>query len=132
MLVGTISLLHFNNRGGLRAAIMAQSRESRALSKSAAKFRAGVDPSLIITRLYENLLMTQPEWNKAKQKTLTEDERLDAVWEVLVRRVAVDASVFHSVVEILRKEPALEKLGVYMQGLSQALETCRAVDSFFC
>ena len=102
---------------------MAQSRESRALSKSAAKFRVGVDPSLIITRLYENLLMTQPEWNKAKQKTLTEDEQLDAVWGVLVKRVAVNASVFHSVVEILRNEPALEKLGDYMQGLSQPLET---------
>ena len=98
--------------------VMAQSRESRALCKSAAKFRAGVDPSWIITKLYENLLMTQSEWNKAKQKTLTEDERLDAVWETLVRRVAVDPSIFHSVVKILRNEPALEKLGDHMEGLS--------------
>ena len=102
---------------------MAQSRESRALSKSAAKFRAGVDPSLIITELYKNLLMTQPEWNKVKQKMLTEDERLDAVCETLMRRVAVDASAFHSVVGILRNEPALKKLGAHMQGLSQSLET---------
>ena len=108
---------------------MAQSRESRALSKSAAKFRAGVDPSWIITKLYENLLMTQPEWNKAKQKMLTEDERLDAVWETLVRRVAVDAAVFHSVVEILRNEPVLEKLGDHMQGLSQSLETAPCIRS---
>ena len=112
---------------------MAQSRESRALSKSAPKFRAGVDPCWIITKLYENLFMTQSEWNKAKQKTLTEDERLDAVWETLVRRVAVDPSIFHSVVEILRNEPALEKLGDHMKGLSQSLETSRACsDSFFC
>ena len=98
---------------------MAQSQESRALSKSAAKFRDGVDPSLIITRLYEKQLMMQPEWNKVNQKMLTEDERLDAVWKTLVRRVAVDASAFHSVVEILRNnEPALEKLGVHMQGVS--------------
>ena len=77
--------------------------------------------------------MTQSEWNKAKQKTLTEDERLDAVWETLVRRVAVDPSIFHSVVEILRNEPALEKLGDHMKGLSQSLETSRACsDSFFC
>ena len=48
---------------------------------------------------------------------LTDDERLDAVWEALVRRVAMDPSVFHSVVEILHNEPAMVKLGDHMQGL---------------
>ena len=94
------------------------SREHRALSKGAVKFRAGVDPSFIIARLNEKQLLTKEEWNKAKQKMLTDDERLDAVWEALVRRVAVNPSVFHSVVEILNNEPAMEKLGNHMQGLS--------------
>ena len=49
---------------------------------------------------------------------LTDDERLDAVWETLERHVAVDPSVFHSVVEILCNEPAMVKLGDHMQGLS--------------
>ena len=94
------------------------SREDRALRKSVAKFKTGVDPNFIVARLYEKLLLTKEERNSANQKTLTDDERLDAVWKALERRVAVDPSDFHLVVGILHNEPAMKKLGDYMQGVS--------------
>ena len=95
------------------------SREQRALRKTAAIFRAGVDPSFIISALNNEELLTEPEWNQTTQKTLTDDERVDAVWKALVRRVAVDPSVFHLVVNILRNEPAMKKLGDQMQSMSR-------------
>ena len=94
------------------------SREDRALRKCAAKFRTGVDPNFIVPRLYEELLLTREEKNSANQKTLTDDERLDVVWQALERRVAVDPSDFHSVVEILHNELPMKKLGDHMQGVS--------------
>ena len=95
------------------------SREQRALRKSAAIFRAAVDPSSIISALHDEQLLTSQEWNKARHQMLTTDERVDVVWEALMRRAAVDPSVFHLVVKILRNVPAMKKLGDQMQSMSR-------------
>ena len=95
------------------------SREQRALRKSAAIFKNSVDPSFIIAALHNEQLLTVPEWNQATQKMLTDDERVDAVWRALVRRVAANSRVFHLVVKILRDEPAMTALGDQMQSMSR-------------
>ena len=95
------------------------SREQKAFRKSAAIFKTSIDPTFIISALHNEQLLTDPEWNQATQKTLTDDERVDAVWRALVRRVAANSRVFHLVVKILCDEPAMKALGDQMQSMSR-------------
>lgn len=94
---------------------MELSRESRALRKSYAVFKRGVDPDAIVTVLYSRLLLTIEEKRKATHRMLTTDQQLDTVLECLESRVSTDPSVFHVVVEALLKESALEAVGRKMQ-----------------
>ena len=98
-----------------------KSLEYSALTSSAVMFRKGVDPDCVLLKLNDEQILTQPEWEKAKQKTLP-DDKVDVVLTVLRRRIFVDPGVFHKLVKILRQEPALKVLGDHMQGLSSLVK----------
>lgn len=95
---------------------MALSREVRALRTSYEAFLRGVDPNVVITRLYSKLLLTQEERERAMQRTLTPLQQLDEVFGSLERRVSTDPSVFNVLVRVLLEEPTLEAVGNKMQG----------------
>ena len=77
---------------------------------------SGVDPGSVIKKLYSKHLLTPEEKGKAKQKTLTEDEQLDVIFDCLERRVSADPSVFNRLIQVLLEEPALEAVGKNIQG----------------
>ena len=90
---------------------MALSREARALRRSNVVFKRGVDPDNVISVLYSKFLLTPEERGRATQKTLTADQQLDVVFDWLERRVSVQPTVFHELVQVLQDEPALEAVG---------------------
>ena len=99
---------------------MALSREARALRRSNVVFKRGVDPDNVISVLYSKFLLTPEERGRATQKTLTADQQLDVVFDWLERRVSVQPTVFHELVQVLQDEPALEAVGKKMQGQTGA------------
>ena len=92
------------------------SKESRALRRSYATFKNGADPDTVTTVLYTELLLTPEEKERAKQSTLTAREQLEVLFKCLERRVSADPSVFKKLVDRLLEEPALEAVGMKMQG----------------
>lgn len=95
---------------------MALSRESRALRRCFRIFKRGVDPDTVITALYSEFLLTREERGRATQRTLTADQQLEVVFECLERRVSAYPSVYHTLVQVLREEPALERVGMAIEG----------------
>ena len=95
---------------------MAQSVESRALRRSNLVFKKGVDPDNLVTLLYSNELLTPEEKSKARQKMLTDGEKLEEVFTFLERRVSTDARIFHELLKVLQEEPALKGVADQMQG----------------
>lgn len=95
---------------------MADSREFRALCRSYGVFKEGVDADTVITALYSELLLTPEERRRASQRTLTPAQQMNEVFDCLERRLSVDPSVFHKLVQVLLKEPAFKRVGEKMQG----------------
>ena len=95
---------------------MSVSRESRALRKSYDVFTSGVSPDYVIKKAYSEHWLTPDERERATQRTLTPNEQLEVVFQCLERRVSVNPSVFHKLVQVLLEEPALEMAGKKMRG----------------
>ena len=95
---------------------MALSAESRALRRSYAVFKGGVDPDNLVTQLYSNFLLTQDEKAKATQKTLTPGEKCEAIFEALERRVSTDPACLKTLIQTLKNEPATASVGDKIQG----------------
>jgi predicted DNA-binding ArsR family transcriptional regulator len=86
---------------------MAMSAEARALRKSNAVFKSGVDPENLVTVLYSNFLLTLDEREKATHKQFTAGQQLEEMFTALERRVAVDPHVLQKLLDALNTEPAL-------------------------
>lgn len=95
---------------------MALSKESTAFRQSYEVFQSAVDPDTLVTMLYSRFLLTRMERMRATQRTLTTHQQLDVIFDCLERRVSVDPSVFHKLVEVLLEHPALAVVGEKMRG----------------
>ena len=93
------------------------STESRALIRSNAVFKTGVDPSTLVTVLYSKFLLTPDEKSAATQKTLTDGDKLELMFTYLERRVSTDPQNFHKLLTALNDEPAMEAVGAKIKGV---------------
>jgi hypothetical protein len=93
------------------------STESRALRRSNAVFKTGVDPSALVTVLYSKFLLTPDERSEATQKTLTDGDKLELMFTYLERRVSTDPQNFHKLLKALNDEPAMEAVGGKIKGV---------------
>ena len=90
--------------------------EARALQRSNAVFKSGVDPDTLVTTLYSKLLLTHDEREAALNKQRTPGERLDELFTSMERRVSVDPQAFQQLLDALRSEPALASVASKIQG----------------
>ena len=93
-----------------------KSVELIALQRSSDVFCGGVDPNTLATKLRAKGLLTRQEYKRATQTTAVDDQRNNEILIALERRVSADSRVFHTVVGLLREEPALKAVGDRMQG----------------
>ena len=93
-----------------------KSVELKALKRSSDVFCGGVDPNTLATKLMAEELFTSEEHESATQRTATNHQRNNEILIALERRVSADSRVFHTVVILLREEPALKAVGDRMQG----------------
>ena len=100
----------------LQPSITKESAESTALRKSYGIFKRGIDPANIIVPLFTGGLLTQEERDNATQRMRTEGEKLEEIYKALERRVAVNPGHFHTLLEVLKNEPALKDVGNQMEG----------------
>ena len=89
---------------------------SRALRRSYKLIKDGVDPDNLVKVLYSNMLLTREEREKAVQMTETDSQKLEEVVKALERRISANPTVFHTVVQAIMAEPALEAVGHQMKG----------------
>ena len=75
-----------------------------------------MDPDNLVKVLYSNMLLTREEREKAVQMTETDSQKLEEVVKALERRISADPAVFHTVVQAIMAEPALEAVGHQMKG----------------
>ena len=92
------------------------SAEARALRRSNAVFKGGVDPENLVTVLYGNFLLTPDEREKVTHKTLTAGQQLEEMFTALERRVAVDPHALQKLLDALNTEPALVPVANQIQG----------------
>ncbi|CAI8029525.1 hypothetical protein GBAR_LOCUS16769 [Geodia barretti] len=97
---------------------MAMSAEARALRRSNAVFKGGVDPENLVTVLYGNFLLTPDEREKVTHKTLTAGQQLEEMFTALERRVAVDPHVLQKLLDALNTEPALVPVANQIQEIT--------------
>ena len=81
----------------------------------------GVDPACIVTALFAEGLLTREERDKATHRTLTANEQLKEIYAALERRVSTNPKNFHTLVNVLRNEPALKDVGDQLQGIYVAI-----------
>ena len=79
-------------------------------------FVDGVDPSSFATVLYSNLLLTRDEHEIMTLNTVADSKKFQDILKVLERRISVDPNVFHTMVDALIAEPALEAVGQRIKG----------------
>ena len=90
--------------------------ESRAIRRSYKIFKDSVDPDNLVKVLYSKMLLTREERQKAMQRTETDSQKLEEVVKALERRISADPTVFHTVVQAVMVEPALEAVERKMIG----------------
>ena len=95
------------------------SAEARALRRSNAVFKGGVDPENLVTVLYSNFWLTPDEREKVMHKTLTAGQQLEEMFTALERRVAVDPLVLQKLLDALNTEPALVHVANQIQGKTE-------------
>ena len=86
------------------------------MRKGYQKFIDGVDPACIVTPLFAEGLLTAVERDKATHMTLTANEQLKEIYAALEKRVSTNPKNFHTLVTVLRNEPALKDVGDQLQG----------------
>ena len=87
----------------------------------------GVDPACIVMPLFAEGLLTQEERDKATHRMLTANAQLKEIYAALERRVSTNPKNFHTLVNVLRNEPALKDVGDQIQGSYVAI-----LDFFYC
>ena len=92
------------------------SAESTALRRSNAIFTRAGDPDGLVTVLYSNFLLTPDEKARALQQNLIPRQKMEEIFQTMERRVSVSPSDFHTLVYVLKGEPATKALGEEMQG----------------
>ena len=95
---------------------MEGSIESRALRRSELVLKICVDVDSLVPQLYSNWLLTPEEKTSALLRGLSDDERKEALFRSLERRVSADAKYFHELMNVLRCSPAMEVVADRMQG----------------
>ena len=90
--------------------------ESIALRRSNAIFTRAGDPDGLVTVLYSNFLLTPDEKIRALQQSLTARQKMEEIFQTMERRVSVSPSDFHTLLDVLKAEPATKALGEEMQG----------------
>ena len=90
--------------------------ESTALRRSNAIFTRAGDPDGLVTVLYSNFLLTPDEKIRALQENLTDRQKMEKIFQTMERRVSVNPSDFHTLLSVLKAEPATKALGEEMQG----------------
>ena len=95
---------------------LSPSVESIALRRSNAIFTRAGDPDGLVTVLYSNFLLTPDEKIRALQHSLTARQKMEEIFQTMERRVSVNPSDFHTLLTVLKAEPATKALGEEMQG----------------
>ena len=90
--------------------------ESTALRRSNAIFTRAGDPDGLVTVLYSNFLLTLDEKARALHQSLTARQKMEEIFQTMERRVSVSPSDFHTLLSVLKAEPATKALGEEMQG----------------
>ena len=90
--------------------------ESIALRRSNAIFTKAGDPDGLVTVLYSSFLLTPDEKIRALQQSLTARQKMEEIFQMMERRVSVNPSDFHTLLYVLKAEPATKSLGEEMQG----------------
>ena len=90
--------------------------ESVALRRSNAIFTRAGDPDGLVTVLYSNFLLTPDEKIRALQENLTDRQKMEKIFQTMERCVSVNTSDFHTLLSVLKAEPATKALGEEMQG----------------
>ena len=73
-----------------------------------------------------------------RREGATDGERLDTLSSYLERRISTDPKTYHTIVEVLKDEPALEAVGNLMQGqfynptVGQMIVSSRLLNFCFC
>ena len=91
--------------------------EARALRRSNAVFKSGVDPEYLVTVLYSNFLLTPEERQRATHSYLTANQQLEDLFTTLERRVSANPQDFHELLKVLRNEPAMKAVACTIQGM---------------
>lgn len=92
------------------------SAELRALRKSYGVFTSAVDPDYLVRKLYSECLLTPTEKEKATQRTLTTSEKLEECFKIVEQRVSSTPEAFHTMLQALKDEPAMEGVFDIIQG----------------
>ena len=100
----------------LESSNVSPSVASRAFRRSHKLFKDGVDPDNLVEVLYSKMLLTREEKAKAVKMTETDSQKLDEIVKALERRISANPTVFHTVVQAIMAEPALEAVGHQMKG----------------
>lgn len=87
-----------------------QSAEYRAIRRSYSTVKKGIDPNNLREILYSNFLLTPEEKESTMQKGLSDMDILERLHKCLERRISITPNSFHTLVQALKKEPALEKV----------------------
>ena len=90
--------------------------ESIALRRSNAIFTRAGDPDGLVTVLYSSFLLTPDEKIRALQQSLTARQKMEEIFQTMERRVSVNTLDFHTLLNVLKAEPATKSLGKEMQG----------------
>ena len=90
--------------------------ESTALRRSNLVFTRAGDPDILARVLYGNFMLTPEEKARALQHNLTRDQKMEEIFQTMERRVSVNPSNFHTLLSVLKSEPATKALGEEMQG----------------
>ena len=98
------------------SSLSTMSPESRALRRSNTVFTRGVDPENLVTVLYSNFLLTPEEKARAMQQTLTVSQKLEEIFQIMERRVSTTPENFHTMIRVLKAEPATKAVGEKIQG----------------
>ena len=101
-----------------------KSAELRALRKSYATFIDGVDPAYLVRTLYSKELLTCDEKEMVTQTMLRPSEKLEEMFTILMRRVSTKPDSFHTMLQVLKEEPAMRPVFEKIKGIFFCAASC--------
>ena len=90
--------------------------ESIVLRRSNTILTRSGDPENLVTVLFSKLLLTPEEKAKVLQQSLTVGQKMEEIFQTMERRVSASPAHFHTLVQVLKEEPAMRTVGETMQG----------------